>query len=255
MSHGLYTAWDQWEEPWLLWEFFRLLSNKSDSVWTATFADVAMYVAERDSVKLTIKNERNGMRITPSLSLDQRLYTIPLTLNVRSIEPITATQDGKPLPIIRNGAKVFLEFNPFGGEIIITQLEDCKRISVLGDSYSTMNGWIKPGNEPFYPHGDVVEASQTWWQQVINSGRYVLECNNSYSGSTMTNNTLPGWRDRSRKMEVSTSFISRCTNLCNPDISLICGGTNDEWNHLIEREQNEFSHSAERENGRMKFNK
>ncbi len=135
-----------------------------------------------------------------------------------------------------------------------TRFHDYKRISVLGDSYSTMNGWITPGNEPFYPHGDVVEASQTWWQQVINSGRYVLECNNSYSGSTMTNNTLPDWRDRSRKMEVSTSFISRCTNLGNPDIILICGGTNDEWNHLIEREQNEFSHSAERENGRMECN-
>ncbi len=83
MSHGLYTAWDQWEEPWLLWEFFRLLSNKSDSVWTATFADVAMYVAERDSVKLTIKNERSGVRITSSLSLDQRLYSATTHIVVR----------------------------------------------------------------------------------------------------------------------------------------------------------------------------
>ena len=121
MSHGIYTAWDQWEEPWLLWDFFRLLSSKSDSVWTATFADVAMYVAERDSVKLTVRNEKNFVRITPSLSLDQRLYTMPLTLNISSTEPITATQDGKPLPIFRNGAKTFLEFDPFGGEIVIKQ--------------------------------------------------------------------------------------------------------------------------------------
>ncbi len=246
MTHGIYTAWDQWEEPWVLWDFFRLLSEKKDSVWTATFANVAMYMTERDSVRLAVKHERNIVRVTPSLSLDQRIYTMPLTLNLRSTKPIFATQDGKSLPILRNGGKTFLEFNPFGGEIIITQLEDCKRISVLGDSYSTIYGWITPGNEPFYPHGDVVDAGQTWWQQVVSSGRYVLECNNSYSGSTMTNNTLPNWRDRSHKMEVSTSFISRCTNLGNPDIILICGGTNDEWNN--DKSMGEFKYGNWKEN-------
>lgn len=232
MSHGIYTAWDQWEEPWLLWEFFRLLSSKSDSVWTATFADVAMYVAERDSVKLTIKKEKNGVRIMPSLNLNPQLFKIPLTLDINCSEPLNAIQDGKILPIHRDGSKTFLEFNPYGGEIVITLLEDYKRISVLGDSYSTMYAWNTPYyNEPFYPRNSVQQAEQTWWYQVVNSGNFVLECNNSYSGSTMTNNTLPNWRDRSQKMEVSTSFISRCTNLGNPDIILICGGTNDEWNN------------------------
>ena len=234
MTHGIYTAWDQWEEPWVLWDFFRLLSEKKDSVWTATFADVAMYVTERDSVKLTVKHERNMVRITPSLPLDPKLFRMPLTLNISYANKNIAMevrQDGKLLPIISSGSKKYVEFDPFGGEIVIRQLEGYKRVSVLGDSYSTMYGWVMPENEPFYPHGDVVDAEQTWWYQVISSGKFVLECNNSYSGSTMTNNTLPDWRDRSRKMDVSTSFISRCTHLGNPDIILICGGTNDEWNN------------------------
>ena len=121
MSHGIYTAWDQWEEPWLLWDFFHLLSSKSDSVWTATFADVAMYVAERDSVKLTLKHDKNTVRVIPSLKLDRRLYTMPLTLVVLSAKPVTATQDGNTLPIHRDGERSSLEFNPFGGEIVIKQ--------------------------------------------------------------------------------------------------------------------------------------
>lgn len=107
-----------------------------------------------------------------------------------------------------------------------------KRISVLGDSYSTMSGWLTPStNEAFFPHEDVQSADQTWWHKVISSGNYVLERLNAYSGSTMTYNTLNDWNNPSQKMDISTSFISRCTNLGNPDIILICGGTNDEWNN------------------------
>lgn len=110
--------------------------------------------------------------------------------------------------------------------------EGYKRVSVLGDSYSTMYGWITPStNETFFPRFDVQNVEQTWWYQVISSGHYVLERNNVYSGSTMTNNTLTDWKDTSKKIDVSTSFISRATNLGDPDMILICGGTNDEWNN------------------------
>lgn len=106
-----------------------------------------------------------------------------------------------------------------------------KKVSILGDSYSTMAGWITPdSNAPFYPHGEVTQAEQTWWHQVISSGNYALERNNSYSGSTMTYNTLNDWR-RPGKMDLSTTFIERAKDLGNPDIILICGGTNDEWNN------------------------
>lgn len=105
------------------------------------------------------------------------------------------------------------------------------RVSILGDSYSTMAGWLTPeSNAPFYPHGEVTEVEQTWWYQVISSGNYVLERNNSYSGSTMTYNTLDDWR-RLGKMDLSTTFIERATDLGEPDIILVCGGTNDEWNN------------------------
>ena len=107
-----------------------------------------------------------------------------------------------------------------------------ERVSVLGDSYSTMWGWMTPNdNVAFYPHGDVEKVEQTWWYQVISSGNYVLERDNAYSSSTMTYNTLEDWQNPGTKMNISTSFIARSINLGNPDIILICGGTNDEWNN------------------------
>lgn len=108
-----------------------------------------------------------------------------------------------------------------------------KRVSILGDSYSTFYGWMTPSTNICYYSNetnlwhegqDLTQVEQTWWHQVISSnGDYVFERNNSYSGSTMVNTPLEG-------MDVSTSFINRADNLGNPDVILICGGTNDNWN-------------------------
>ncbi len=80
-----------------------------------------MYVTECDSVQLTVKHEKNIIRVTPSLNLNSQLFKMPLTLSINSSKPMTASQDGKPLPILRNGAKSYLEFSPYGGEIVIIQ--------------------------------------------------------------------------------------------------------------------------------------
>ena len=109
-----------------------------------------------------------------------------------------------------------------------------KKVSILGDSYSTIQGYLTPNtNAYWYTYGanpwhttDVTTVSQTWWYQFITGGDYVLERNNSYSGSTMVNTPLEG-------MDVSTTFISRATNLGSPDVIFIFGGTNDTWNTAL----------------------
>lgn len=106
-----------------------------------------------------------------------------------------------------------------------------KKVSILGDSYSTFEGYLTPStNATWYTAGtnpwhdtDVLEVEQTWWWQFINNNDgYELEVNNSYSGSTMCNTCYDG-------MDVSTSFISRMTNLGAPDIIFVFGGTNDHF--------------------------
>lgn len=104
-----------------------------------------------------------------------------------------------------------------------------KSVSVLGDSYSTFEGYMTPEtNELWYyanPGGstDVNDVRQTWWHKFIKDGGYRLCVNNSYSGSTISFYGYSG-NDYSPR-----SFITRMNNLGCPDIIFIFGGTNDSW--------------------------
>lgn len=102
-------------------------------------------------------------------------------------------------------------------------------LAVLGDSYSTFAGFIPKGNACWYnspadhKRTDVTKVEQTWWWQVANEDGYKLGAIESYSGATICNT---GYRDEDYS---DRSFVTRCTNLGNPDIILICGATNDSW--------------------------
>lgn len=101
-----------------------------------------------------------------------------------------------------------------------------KKVSILGDSYSTFKGHVQPDtNAVWYPanKNDVIKLEQTWWHQFINENGYILDTNNSFSGSTICNTGY-------RKEDYSDrSFITRMDKLGNPDIIFIFGSTNDSW--------------------------
>ena len=103
------------------------------------------------------------------------------------------------------------------------------RVSVLGDSYSTFQGYIPEGNEAWYytpvdtSRTDVDNVTQTWWWQVINQAGCLIEKNDSYSGATVSYHGYDN-QDYSAR-----SFITRLPRLGSPDIILIFGGTNDDW--------------------------
>lgn len=108
--------------------------------------------------------------------------------------------------------------------------QDKTRISILGDSYSTFEGCVSPKwnevwyfNTPKLDKTDLTDPAQTWWRILLENEDYVLEKNNSYSGSTICTTGYNGadFSDR--------SFISRMYNLGNPDLILIFGATNDSW--------------------------
>lgn len=108
----------------------------------------------------------------------------------------------------------------------IGQMQAQKRVSILGDSYSTFKGYVQPDtNLVWYPadKNDVVKVEQTWWHQFLNNYGYALEVNNSYSGSTIchTGYNKEDYSDR--------SFITRMDKLGNPELILIFGATNDSW--------------------------
>ena len=107
---------------------------------------------------------------------------------------------------------------------------DKQSVSILGDSYSTFEGYIEPeSNITWYyepirdDRTDLRTVDQTWWHRFIKDNGYKLCKNNSYSGSTVCNRGYDGddYTDR--------SFLTRCKDLGNPDVIFIFGGTNDSW--------------------------
>lgn len=100
-----------------------------------------------------------------------------------------------------------------------------KKVSILGDSYSTFAGHNPEGYAPFYPNdrNDVTKVEETWWDLYIKAMGYELEENNSWGGTTICN-TGYGRMDSS-----ASAFTSRVDMLGNPDIIFIFGGTNDAW--------------------------
>ena len=105
-----------------------------------------------------------------------------------------------------------------------------KKVSILGDSYSTFAGyipenfiaWYMPQPKEGRPT-DVTKVEQTWWDIFLKKNGYQLETNNSYSGSTICNTGY-------EKQDYSDrSFITRVGQLGNPDLILVYGGTNDSW--------------------------
>lgn len=105
------------------------------------------------------------------------------------------------------------------------------RLSILGDSYSTFEGYLTPDTNAvwYWNHEwdctDVRNVRQTWWHQLLRDTGMRLCVNNSFSGATIchTGYDQADYSDR--------SFCTRLTNLGSPDIIFVFGATNDEWAH------------------------
>ena len=56
----------------------------------------------------------------------------------------------------------------------VTVFAQTKKVSILGDSYSTFKDYNPEGYNPFYPdaNNDVKEVEQTWWDLYIKAKGY-----------------------------------------------------------------------------------
>jgi hypothetical protein len=105
-----------------------------------------------------------------------------------------------------------------------------KSVSILGDSYSTFEGFLTPGEnavwyfENYNPKlTDVQDVTQTWWHLLIRKQGWQLCMNNSFSGSTICNTGY------NKENYTDRSFVTRMKNLGCPDVIFIFGATNDSW--------------------------
>ena len=99
--------------------------------------------------------------------------------------------------------------------------------SILGDSYSSFNGTVDPETNDVWCYDSigVTSAEQMWWHKVATKMEWVLDKNNSFSGSLICN-----FYGYDAGLYYSPhSFIRRMDNLGNPNVIFIFGGTNDLW--------------------------
>ena len=88
------------------------------------------------------------------------------------------------LGLFRYPDRIFFRYGKFLllSVLSFAQPKEIKTVAILGDSYSTFDGYIPEGNACWYfttPQGenDVVSVEQTWWYQFCEEGGYELLMN------------------------------------------------------------------------------
>ncbi len=102
------------------------------------------------------------------------------------------------------------------------------RFSVLGDSYSTYEGYVDPATNDVWLYWDsigITSVEQLWWYQRKQTMGWELEKNNAFSGSLISNMDFGGYYG-------PHSFLRRMDDLGNPDVIFVFGGINDVWSEV-----------------------
>ena len=105
-----------------------------------------------------------------------------------------------------------------------------RSFGILGDSYSTFEGWIPEGNACYYPRPesveDVLRVEDTWWHQLMTQTGLQLAINDSFSGATVCTHVR-------EKHTIEAAFTKRAERSFSGEASLdyilVFGGTNDNW--------------------------
>lgn len=113
-----------------------------------------------------------------------------------------------------------------------------KKISIIGDSISTFNGYIPSGYATFYPSGDIDTVNKTWWYKLITENNMTLVTNASWSGSYVTGDST------STSNAIAACSTARINALSNngviPDIILIFIGIND-FGQVVHRQLGDYT--------------
>lgn len=108
-----------------------------------------------------------------------------------------------------------------------TSAGSVKKLSILGDSISTFDGWIPEGYACFFPmDGDVAEVEQTWWQLVLKDTGMELCVNGSSSGSTCIGDSTSADDCRYGCSDYRIGDLIGGSG-CFPDVIIVYMGTND----------------------------
>lgn len=103
------------------------------------------------------------------------------------------------------------------------------KIAILGDSYSTFEGYVSSGNAVWYDgqKNNIDTVEKTWWKLLENETQSKIIVNDSFSGSTIS-------RICWGTINIEQSFPERAKRIDFKNINtlFIFGGTNDSWTDI-----------------------
>lgn len=102
-----------------------------------------------------------------------------------------------------------------------------RKLSILGDSISTFDGWIPEGYACYFPlDGEVLDVEQTWWKMVLKDTEMELCVNGSSAGSTCVGDSISADDIRYGCSERRIWDLIG-SNGSFPDVIIVYMGTND----------------------------
>ena len=114
-----------------------------------------------------------------------------------------------------------------------------KKLSLIGDSITTYQGWLPSGNVTRYPRGAITNVEQTWWKKLLNKTGMVIGQNCAWDGSTcsgLSTSTTNAYAACSDKR------ISQLGLNGTPDIIICYIGIND-WGATYNKNQTQYGGS------------
>lgn len=174
------------------------------------------YSGKDDCLLLTDESGYIGAKITRFGDIKTKTFDSH-SINKIQNELYTSAYD---IAIADSNGKIGAAFK--NGYIIPQKLYG-KKLSILGDSISTMEGYIPSGYSEYYPQGDVTSAEDTWWGKLIKYTGMTLLKDCAWGGSTVT-----GDSQGTAAAGCSTQRISDLADGdIKPDIIIVFIGTND----------------------------
>lgn len=122
-----------------------------------------------------------------------------------------------------------IAFSILNGLAITNQRLYGKKLSIIGDSISSFDGWVPEGYPAYYPQGNLTKVDDTWWKKLIDELGLVLLKNCSWSGSRVSGDSLG-----TAYAACSDARINELAGENNeaPDIVICYISTND-WGNAI----------------------
>ncbi len=119
MTHGITYGYDAFRSPIVFWDHLDKVKTMDDSIWIATFHDVAAYIEERKNLKFMATADENSIVIEPKLQLDKEIFKEVLTMVIdrQGLKEVNAEQGGKAIPVRIYPDKAVFDFDPYGGNI------------------------------------------------------------------------------------------------------------------------------------------